>query len=284
MRNLRDLQSLLYVLLCVVLVALQWLYGFSWCMCALLLFVTIGLQVVHHNHVHLGIWKSKSLNRITCHAISLLTAIPSAMMENGHLKNHHVHRHGPLDVTRTYRFGGDHNHLWGYLLHPFQAFAALVPMFWRQFLEGWPRRSRFSRDLFIQLILIFLVWAVLLVIDWRRCLLLVLIPQAFGWHWLLAANYFQHAHCDDRSDANYARNFTGPINWFWFNIGFHTAHHDHPTAHWSTLRTLHKNGYQHVDPRLVHKSFVAYFVKTYFLGIFLPGCRSQTLKTAGDIE
>jgi fatty acid desaturase len=279
MRNPRDLQSLLYLVLYVALIAVQWVFGFSWVLFGVLLFITVGLEIIHHNHVHLGIWTSKPLNRATNYLISVLTAIPSAMVESGHLKNHHVHQHGPLDVTRTYRFGGDHNHFWGYVLHPFQAFAVLVPMFWQQFVEGLPKRSRFSRDLLLQLTLILATWSVLAAIDWRKFLLLVLVPQAVGWHWLLASNYFQHAHCDDQSEANYARNFTGFINWFWFNIGFHTAHHDHPAAHWSTLRRLHTSDYQHVDPRLNHKSFVVYFAKTLILSPLVPGLRSESLRT-----
>src|SRR5688572_24091032 len=142
MRNWWDIQSLLYLLLYVALIALGWNWGFSWWLYAPLLFITIGLEIIHHNHVHLGIWRSRGLNRLTCTLISTLTAIPSAMMLAAHVQNHHRHRHGPDDVTRTYRFGGDHNHVAGYLLHPFQAFAALVPLFWGEFRAGRRGRSR----------------------------------------------------------------------------------------------------------------------------------------------
>lgn len=284
MKNLFDLQSLLYLVLYVVLIGVQWIWGFHWIAFLVLLFVAIGVQVVHHNHIHLGIWSSKRLNHLTNLYISVISAVPSAMMFGGHIKNHHVHQHGPEDVTRTYRFGGDHNHLLGYFLHPFQAFFVLIPMFWRDFLEGLPKRSRFSKNLALQVGLISVSWIVLAAIDWQKFMLLVLAPQAFGLHWLLGANYFQHAHCDDESDVNYARNFTGPINWVWMNIGFHTAHHDHPKAHWATLRTVHREKCQHIDPRLCCGSFFGYVLRAFFLSIVFDSCRSHSLKESHSLK
>jgi hypothetical protein len=280
MRNIFDLQTLAYMVAWVGLIVLQWCCGFVWWQYALLLFFCIGMQVIHHNHVHLGIWRSNRLNWLTSLFISVSTAVPGAMMIGGHLKNHHVHHHGPDDITRTYRFGGDHNHLLGYLLHPFQAFFALLPVFWSDFLNGLPKRSRFSRRISLEVILIFSLWILLGVLDWRKFLLLVWLPQMFGLHWLLGANYLQHAHCDDESESNYARNFTGAVNLLWFNIGFHTAHHDHPGAHWSVLRNLHREKYKDVDQSLCCPSFLGYVFRTFFLSMFFDSCRSRSLKRA----
>jgi len=280
MKNWYDLQSLTYVIVYVALIVAQWILGFSWPLYAIVMFCAVGIQVVHHNHIHLGIWNSKRLNMLTNLVISVTSAVPSATMHGGHLKNHHVHQHGPQDVTRTYRFGGDHNHLLGYVLHPFQAFCVLIPKFSLDFLDQWPRRTRFSRDLLLQVCLISIVWCALLFLDWQKFLLLVLAPQAFGLHWLLGSNYFQHAHCDDASEVNYARNFTGAVNWFLLNIGFHTAHHDHPKAHWSSLRKLHLERCQDIHPSLCCKSFLIYVARVFFLSPFVPSLRSQSLRNS----
>ena len=278
MKHWSDLQSLTYVVLYVALIVAQWIFGFSWPMYVGVLFLAVGIQVVHHNHIHLGIWNSKRLNHLTNLVISVVSAVPSAMMFGSHLKNHHVHQHGPEDVTRTYRFGGDHNHLLGYVLHPLQAFCVLIPKFFRDFLDQWPRRTRFSKDLLLQVCLIGIVWIGLLILDWQKFLLLVLIPQAFGLHWLLGSNYFQHAHCDDASEVNYARNFTGAVNWFLLNIGFHTAHHDHPKAHWSSLRQLHREQVHEIHPSLCVSSFARYVLQVFFLSPFVSSFRSQSLR------
>lgn len=281
MRNLYDLQSLAYLFAYMALMVFLWFAGFVWWAYLALLFFAIGLQVIHHNHVHLGIWYSKTANVLTSQMISVMTAVPTAMMYGGHIKNHHTHQHGPDDHTRTYRFGGDHNHFLGYLLHPFLAFFVLIPIFWQDYKRGISSGNRFSRDMTIQVVSIFLLWIVLALLDWQKFLAFVLVPQLFGLHWLLASNYFQHAHCDDASEVNYARNFTGAVNWFWFNIGFHTAHHDHPRVHWSELRKLHAENYHKVHPSLNCRSFVVYFVKTLVLGPLIPACRSRSLRTTG---
>ena len=279
MKHWSDLLSLTYIVLYVAFIVAQWILGFSWILYVGVLFFVIGIQVIHHNHIHLGIWNNKRINNFTNLTISVLTAVPSAMMYGGHLKNHHVHQHGPKDVTRTYRFGGDHNHLLGYVLHPFQAFSVLIPKFFWDFLDQYPRRTRFSKDLLLQVFLIGIVWVGLLALDWQKFLLFVLLPQAFGLHWLLGSNYFQHAHCDDASEVNYARNFTGAVNWFWFNIGFHTAHHDHPRAHWSTLRKLHYEQSLEIHPSLCCSSFFSYVLQVFVLSPFVPSLRSQSLRS-----
>jgi len=278
MRNVFDLQSLTYLTLYVGLILVQWMWGFSWWQYGALLFCSIGMQIFHHNHIHLGIWRSQKLNRLTNLLISVTTAVPSSMMIGGHVKNHHVHQHGPEDHTSTWKFGGDHNHLTGYLLHPFQAFFTLIPIFWVQFKEGWPERTKFSRHLMVEVVLLFAAWTLLAIVDWEKWLLLVVLPQLFGLHWLLGANYFQHAHCDDESKVNYARNFVGPINLIWMNIGFHTAHHENPGAHWSTLKELHNANCREVDRALNQKSFFGYVARTFFLSIFFQSFRSRSFR------
>src|SRR5256885_13103431 len=67
--------------------------------------------------------------------------LPDALPISAHVANHHRFRHGPRDMARTYRFGGDHNHLLGYLLHPLQAGWVLYPLFLRwlgQLRRHWP--------------------------------------------------------------------------------------------------------------------------------------------------
>lgn len=284
MKSLYDLQSLSYLVLQIGIVAVLLMNGFWWPLYGALLYLMLGTEVIHHNHVHLGIWHSKSLNGLTSLVISVLTAVPSAMMFGGHVKNHHRHQHGPEDITRTYRFGGDHNHFLGYLLHPLQAFTVLIRMFWQQFVSAWPMQTRFARSIALQVIVIVLCWSALCYLDWQKFLLFVLVPQLFGLHWLLATNYLQHAHCNDESKTEYARNFTGGMNWLLFNIGFHTAHHDYPKVHWSKLRGLHREKYQNLDSTLCIPSLLGYFVRTFFLSPFVPSLRSRTLKRPVEFD
>ena len=279
----RDYQSLLYILLLPGLVIWQWHSGFFWPAYLMVLFLSVGISVVHHNHIHKRIWRYRWLNRLTDFWITLLQGHPTFVFYPTHNANHHRYRHGERDIARTYRFTtpgarGDSNHLWGYLLHPLQAITVLYPhiFVWLK------NRFRWQRGVFwycmAQYSAVLLLWAALAVIDTQKFLLLVLAPQLYGLHWLLATNYLQHAHADGRSPGfNFARNFEGLLNPLLFNIGLHTAHHQHPRAHWSELPALHRRYRAQIDPRLNEKSLVRYMFRVYLLGLLHRRWRTDSL-------
>ena len=294
LRNPRDWQSLVYLVALPALAAWQWFHGLSWPLYALMLFFTLGIGVIHHNHTHRRLWRGRWANRLTDFAITLLQGHPTFVFWPTHVANHHRYRHGENDVARTYRFrGGDTNHLSGYLLHPLQAVCVLYPA-----ILGWlatlRRRSPGAfRYCVAQYGLWLGAWALLLAIDWRKALLFVIVPQLHGLHWLLATNYLQHAHADGRAGArgdtpgsalNYARNFEGLVNPLLFNIGLHTAHHENPHAHWSELSKLHRERYRdRVDPALNERGLVAYMLRVFVLGAVVPRFRSRPLMPAGSL-
>ncbi|MGE8317404.1 MAG: fatty acid desaturase [Comamonas sp.] len=292
LRSWRDLQSLAYLAALPLLVAWQWRHGGNLGLYALTLFLTLGIGVIHHNHTHLRMWQgrhSRFANRATDYLLTLLQGHPTFVFWPAHVANHHRHRHGPLDAARTYRFGGDHNHLAGYLVHPLQAAWVLYPLFLRWLAELRQRQPGAFWYCMGQYALWLGSWGALLALDWQKALLLVIIPQLHGLHWLLATNYLQHAHADGRpltraarhtagTVLNYSRNFEGLVNPLLFNIGLHTAHHEHPQAHWSELTRLHRERYRHrVDPRLNERGLAPYMLRVFVLGLVHPPARSRSL-------
>jgi fatty acid desaturase len=293
LRHRRDWQSLAYLVALPSLAAWQWVNGFWWPAYAAMLFLTLGIGVIHHNHAHRRMWRGRLANRVTDFWLTLLQGHPTFVFWPAHVANHHRHRHGPLDVARTYRFaGGDTNHFVGYLLHPVQAAWVLYPLF----LEWLARLRHNGSGAFGYCMAQYGVWlgswALLLALDWRRALLFVIVPQLHGLHWLLATNYLQHAHADGAANdsskrapgdtpgtaLNYARNFEGLVNPLLFNIGLHTAHHENPHAHWSELTRLHDDRYRdRVDPALNERGLVPYMFRVYLLGALLPRFRSRSL-------
>jgi len=286
LRHGRDWQSLAYLAALPGLAAWQWVHGFNVLLYAGMLFLTLGVGVIHHNHAHLRIWRGRRANRLTDFWLTLLQGHPTFVFWPAHVANHHRHRHGPLDLARTYRFGGDTNHLVGYLLHPLQAVVVLYPLFvaWLAGLRR--RRSGAWRYCMAQYALWLASWALLLALDWRRALLFVIVPQLHGLHWLLATNYLQHAHADGRPRPRaallgYARNFEGLVNPMLFNIGLHTAHHEHPHAHWSELARLHREHYRaRVEPALNEGGLLPYMVRVFVLGALVSRFRSRSLMAA----
>ena len=289
LRSWRDLQSLAYMAALPLLVWWQWQYGWNLWLYIIELFLTLGIGVIHHNHTHLRMWQGRWANRVTDYLLTVLQGHPTFVFWPAHVANHHRHRHGPLDAARTYRFGGDHNHLWGYLLHPLQAVVVLYPLFLRWLAELHLRKPGAFWYCMGQYVLWLTSWAALLALDWRKALLLVIVPQLHGLHWLLATNYLQHAHADGRPLAravrhtagtvlNYSRNFEGLVNPLLFNIGLHTAHHECPQAHWSHLTQLHREQYRHrVDPRLNERGLLTYMLRVFVLGLVWKPARSRSL-------
>ena len=258
LRSRRDWQSLAYLAALPALAAWQWVHGFWWPLYGLMLFLTLGVGVIHHNHTHIRMWRGRWTNRATDFWITLLQGHPTFVFYPAHVANHHRYKHGARDVARTYRFGGDTNHLWGYLIHPLQAGWVLYPLFF-----AWLGRLRRH-------------WPG----AWRYCM------AQYGvwlrlWGGLLATNYLQHAHADGGPRAvaglNYARNFEGLVNPLLFNIGLHTAHHEHPRAHWSELVRLHREQYRsRVNPALNEPGLTPYMFRVFVLGAVMPRFRSRS--------
>ena len=285
MRNWRDWQSLFYLLLLPSLVAWQWIVGFNWLLYVCVMFLTLAVGVIHHNHAHVRIWRSRRLNRLTDLWICILQGHPGFVFYPAHIANHHRFNHGERDLTRTYGFAfpgaaGDTNHLLGYLLHPFQAIWVLYPLFIKWMRRMYVYRRPYFYYALLQYILVIGGWIALALVDWKNWLILVLIPQLHGLHWLLATNYLQHAHADGSgAGLNFARNFYGLVNPLLFNIGLHTAHHQHPRAHWSELVVLQERYRPLIHPGLNEPGLLRYMLRTFGLGLLHPRWRSRSLHT-----
>ena len=216
--------------------------------------------------------------------LTLLQGHPTFVFWPAHVANHHRHRHGPQDAARTYRFGGDTNHLLGYLLHPLQAVAralsdvrglagpAAAPLAGRvALLHGAVRavarqlgraaRARLAEGAAVR-------------------------DPAAAARPALAAGHQLPAACacgrtaapGEARSLDYARNFEGLVNPLLFNIGLHTAHHEHPQAHWSALARLHREHYRaRVDPALNERGLVPYMARVFVLGALVPRFRSRSL-------
>jgi hypothetical protein len=56
------------------------------------------------------------------------------------------------------------------------------------------------------------------------------------------------------------------VNWWVFNNGFHSIHHDIPGLHWSLCPEAHYERYTgNIHPNLEQKSLLWYIVYTFFL-------------------
>jgi fatty acid desaturase len=126
---------------------------------------------------------------------------------------------------------------------------------------------------------VLVVWiAAALIIDWEKALLFVIIPQQVSLFSVLIFNYVQHVHADEESEWNHSRNFTGFLNFLLFNNGYHTIHHHKAGLHWNKAPEAHKEIEKNIDPILLERSFWWYIVKSYFLSIFIPKFKTNSMR------
>ncbi|MEO8314790.1 MAG: fatty acid desaturase [Pseudomonadota bacterium] len=273
----KDWRSLAYLLGLPLLVIYQWnLSAFNPLLYAVTLLLVLGVCCINHNHAHVPMWRARSMNVLTDYWIGTLQGHPVFLFDVAHIASHHRYNQGEQDVTRLARWGV-HNHIAGYLLFPVLAALPLARLkrdYIGRLLRG--DVAQFA-VVVLQHVPLLVLWVAAFMLDGSKAALYIVIPQVISLHFLLASNYLQHAHALAGSRYNHARNFTGAMNHFLFNVGYHTAHHEQENLHWSELPLAHARIQAHVDPALNERSLVVYFVRTLMLGAFIKRLRSRPL-------
>jgi fatty acid desaturase len=281
LRYRADRRTVVYMAITTALLAVQWVRGtFSWPLFLCAAFMAVTVTVIAHNHNHLGMWKNRRLNALTDYWLTLFYGFPAFAWIPTHNMNHHKFTNRPGDFTLTWRYS-ERNNLLTLLTYPtISGYHQQRPI--REYLGELRRKNR--RRMWASLsqyaVLIAFV-GVALLIDWRKALLYVVVPQQIGLFVVLVFNYLQHVHADEESEYNHSRNFTGRmLNFFLLNNGYHTVHHARPGTHWSLLGEEHARIADRIDPVLNVKSFWWYLARTFLVAPFVPRWRSRSLRLA----
>lgn len=243
------------------------------------LFMAVSVAVIAHNHNHVPIWRSRLLNIATDYWLTMFYGFPAFAWIPTHNKNHHLLNNRGGDYTQTYRIS-EGNNLLTLLTYPsvssyFQQkpISQFVKLLWRS------NRPKFYLAV-SQYALLVVYYALSLLLNWKKALLLIVVPHQVSLFSVLIFNYVQHVHADEESEYNHTRNFTGLINLFLFNNGLHTIHHHNPGMHWSETPPAHAAIAHRIDPTLNERSFWWYILRVYLLAPFRPsfGTVSKRLK------
>ena len=272
-----DLRTLGYIIITTALFAYQWKYGTNWWLYTTFLFFEVAVSVITHNHNHLSIWNWQPLNILTDWWLTIFYGAPVFAWIPTHNRNHHRFVNTDGDTSLTYR-KSEENNLLTVLSYPsmsgfYQVTQSVIPYMKdlrvkdrAKFIENWVQ------------IFVLVIWvATFLILDWKRALFLVVLPQQVSAFSVFVFNYLQHVHADEESKYNHSRNFMG-VNWFLFNNGFHTMHHERASIHWSELPQAHKKIEHLIAPHLIEPSFWWYIFRTYLLSIFVPKYRSNSMR------
>ncbi len=275
-----DIRTLAYMAVTTALLVVQWsLPAMNPFLFALGMYMAVTVAVIAHNHNHLPIWRSKTLNTLTDYWLTLFYGFPAFAWIPTHNKNHHALNNRAGDYTITYRVS-EKNNLFTLLIYPtISSYFQQRPI--RDYLKGLWRTNR--REFYLavfQYVALFAFVGGALLIDWEKALLYIIIPQQFGLFSVLVFNYVQHVHAEEESEWNHSRNFLGFLNKMLFNNGYHTVHHQRAGVHWSLLPEAHAKVHHLIDPSLNERSFWWYIIRVYLLAPIVPAFRTKSMRLA----
>jgi len=279
LRYREDYRTLVYMVVTTVLLVVQWnLLELQPLLYVWALFMSVAVAVIAHNHNHVTIWTSKTLNVLTDYWLTVFYGYPAFGWIPTHNTNHHKFNNRKGDYTCTYRYT-ERNDLLTLLSYPsISGYHQQKPI--RQYLKHlWKNNRRgfwFSMSQYLVLVTFI---GVFLWVDWKKTVLFIIIPQQVSLFSILIFNYLQHVHTDEESEYNHSRNIVGPwLNMLLFNNGFHTIHHHVPGLHWSKTPEAHGKIAHLINPTLNERSFWWFIARVYVFSILFPKFRSKSLR------
>ena len=278
LKNRADIKSLIYIIITTALFVIQWVFiGVNSFIYTWYLFMSVAVSVMTHNHNHLPMWQSKTLNTITDWWLTVFYGFPIFAWIPTHNKNHHRFNNREGDDSITYRVSEKNNFLTLISYPTISGYYQQNAIF--RYLKDLKANNKEKYWLCIsQYVILFLWIAGALLLDWQKALLFVIIPQQVSLFSVLIFNYVQHVHANEESEWNHSRNFTGFLNFMLFNNGYHTIHHHKAGLHWSKVPEAHKEIEHNIDPILLERSFWWYIVRVYILSIFIPKFRTNSMR------
>ena len=278
LKNRADIKSLIYIVITTALFVIQWVFiGVNSFIYTWYLFMSVAVSVMTHNHNHLPMWQSKTLNTITDWWLTVFYGFPIFAWIPTHNKNHHRFNNREGDDSITYRVSEKNNFLTLISYPTISGYYQQNAIF--RYLKDLKANNKEKYWLCIsQYVILFLWIAGALLLDWQKALLFVIIPQQVSLFSVLIFNYVQHVHANEESEWNHSRNFTGFLNFMLFNNGYHTIHHHKAGLHWSKVPEAHAEIEHNIDPILLERSFWWYIVRVYILSIFIPKFRTNSMR------
>ncbi|MCH2043354.1 MAG: fatty acid desaturase [Saprospiraceae bacterium] len=283
-----DLKTLLYMTITTSLFVFLWIsrsWEYSMVLFAGLygvhLFMAVSVSVMAHNQMHVPMWKSNILNRITEVWISLFYGFPVFAWIPTHNQNHHRWNNREPDYTKTYKFS-EKNATWMALIYPSVSGSAQLVANINWLKDRFRKNKRQFAFCMFQLVALVSWYVSFFAMDWFWAIFLVVIPHQVSLYVVMYFNYIQHVHADEESEYNHSRNIVGnhigSLNFFLFNNGLHTVHHINARLHWSELPAEHARVQHRIDDRLKEKSFWWYTIRQYILGPIIPSLRTKSMR------
>jgi beta-carotene hydroxylase len=238
----------------------------------LALYASYCAGVLAHNQNHSPTFVGRSMNDAYAAWLSIFYGFPLCSWVPTHNQNHHRYLNGDGDASQTTRAGTVDTALVAFK-YPFVAAGGQLPLVLAFARDARTKSPLKFRRIVVEATTIVAVHGALIALGVRlhgvRTGLLVYLasaglPAALASYFMMLTNYLQHVGCEPASRDDHSRNFTSPFfNWFVFENGLHTVHHEHPGVHWSRYRALHEGRAARIRPDLNQNSLFGYALRTY---------------------
>ena len=220
--------------------------------------------VVAHNTVHSPVFTKRWMNQAFQVWVSLSYGFPISEYTPGHNLSHHRFMQMREDVMRTSKV----RFRWNFLNLVF-FFPVVTPSILRgnaryKRLRG-AKSTAWHRQFVLEAVVVWGVKIGLLLLDWRKALVLLVVPHLFANFGIVTMNLLWHDGCDAGHPFNHSRNFMSPVlNFLVMNNGYHGMHHMEPGMHWSLLPQAHAERLRpYLHPGLERHSLLAYVFTAY---------------------
>lgn len=264
----KDWRSVIFTLVCLFMLLIPfWLeipyeYIAIWLIFSSLF--CFNVCIINHNHVHTATFAHPLLNKLFGILLTLAKGHTSAGVILAHNHNHHIYNGSKNDWIRP-QLAGNGPGLFRLTKFIFNSLITMAKE--KRKVEKTLLPKQVRQQLFLERNILILFILLLIYIDISTFLIFVVAPWIVSIVMLIGVNLLQHDQCSPGSKYNHSRNFIGRLgNWFFFNNGYHTAHHMDPGVHWSELPTLHNNKIsQHIDKKLEKKSILLFLISHYLI-------------------
>lgn len=225
---------------------------------------SFSCAIIVHNTIHCPMFIKKEHNKWFQFVLSLAYGYSVSAFVPGHNFSHHKEIQSAKDNMRTSkaRFKW---HLLNQLFFFFIVTPALIKAE-KSFVAKMKKdKVEWYNQWRAEMILVHGVRIAVLFINLPAAILFIWIPHIYAAWGIVGTNLWQHDGCDVDHKYNHSRTFNGSfLNYFLFNNGYHGAHHDRPSMHWSLLKAYHdKNIAPHIHPNLDQKNMLTYMIKAY---------------------
>lgn len=240
----------------------------------LAMYASYSAAVIAHNHNHCPTFVGKRSNAFFASWISIFYGFPTYGWIPTHNENHHRFVGRPGDATVLVE-PGRADDAWTALTHFFRSSVTQAPLLGRYRAKLRARSFRAWAEIWLQYVAVYGTHAAMLALALRlhgaRGVLVYLsalgIPAFMALWGVQFTNWVQHVGCEPDSAWNHSRNFVSSwMNYFVFDNGFHTVHHERAGLHWSLARAEHAKVAHLIAPHLNASSIFRYAFDTYVLG------------------